>query len=235
MARFSGRTPTQWSNGESFRGPIDGLVRRTDSDKVVLTLDACGGPHGSGIDTRIIDLLTRHQIPAVLFLNQRWVDANPATFEQFAATPDLFEIGNHGTRHCPLSVTGRTAYKEQGTLDVGEVYDEVMGNHLSLAAKLGRAPVFYRSGMAYYDEIAIEIVRALGEYPIGFDINGDAGTTYSAAQVDSETSKAKPGSIIICHMNQPTRPVYDGLALALPRMLDKGIQFSKLTGLPMVS
>lgn len=233
VARFGHLRPTQWSNGESFRGPISGVVQRTLSDKVVLTLDACGGPYGSHIDQRILDLLHRLQIPAVLFLNKRWVEANPATFDKMASSQDLFDIGNHGTNHRPLSVTGRKAYAEQGTANAGEVYDEVMANHHFLEKKLGKAPVFYRSGTAYYDDVATLIVRALGEIPIGFDINGDAGTTYSAHETAVETAKAGRGSIIICHMNQPSRPVFEGLSVALPKLRARGLKFAKLSTLPL--
>lgn len=52
-----------------------------------------------------------------------------------------------------------------------------MGNHRYLSELLGTPPRYFRTGTAYYDEVAIEIVRELGEIPIGFDINADAGTT----------------------------------------------------------
>lgn len=227
IARFAGRQPKEWSSGEFV--PMKGLVRSTATDKVVLTLDACGGPGGSAVDHQILDLLRRERIPAVLFLNKRWIEANRSVFDRLAAEQDLFDIGNHGTRHTPLSVNGRSQYKEPGTKDVGEVYDEVMGNHLFLTELLGKEPGYFRTGTAWYDDVAIDIVRACGEIPIGFDTNGDAGTTYKAATVAKETAKAKPGSIIICHFNQPRNETYEGLAQALPAMKAKGVKFAKLS------
>ena len=80
-------------------------------------------------------------------------------------------------------------------------------DHDSLGAMaadlLGRAPRFFRAGTAWYDEVAVEIVRALGEIPIGFDVNADAGATYPAATVAAETARATAGSIIIGHLNAP--------------------------------
>lgn len=226
VAKYAGRRPQEWSSDH-----VTGLVRRTDSDKVVLTLDACGGPSGSQIDTRVLDLLRREHIPAVLFVNKRWIEANRAAFDTIASEQNLFDIGNHGTRHMPLSVTGRSAYNLPGTRDTGEVYDEVMGNHEFLTELTGTAPRFFRTGTAWYDEVAIAIIRDLGEIPIGFDINGDAGATYTTAQVARETSRATSGSIIIGHFNQPKQSTYAGLAEALPRMKDRGIVFSKLSDL----
>ena len=103
---------------------------------IALTFDACGGPGGSGYDQALIDFLRRHEVPATLFLNSRWIDANPAAFRLLAAEP-LFEIANHGTRHRPLSVTGRSAYGIPGTRNAGEVYDEVAGNQAKLTRLLG--------------------------------------------------------------------------------------------------
>ena len=100
---------------------------------VALTFDACGGPHSSGYDAALIALLRREQVRATLFLNTRWVEANPRGFADLAADP-LFHIGDHGNRHLPLSVTGRSAYGIRGTRNVGEVYDEVHDSAVRLAA-----------------------------------------------------------------------------------------------------
>ncbi len=223
MAKFGGRVPKQWGM------EVTGLVLRSTSPQVCLTYDACGGPYGSKVDQELLDLLITQKIPATLFLNQRWIEANRPTFDTIASHPELFDIGNHGTRHMPLSVTGKMAYNEPATQNAGEVYDEVAGNHVFLTTLLGKAPRFFRTGTAHYDEVAIEIVRAMGELPIGFDINGDAGTTYTAAQVIQETGKAKAGSIVIAHMNQPARQTYEGMMVILPRMRDKGVRFARLS------
>jgi peptidoglycan/xylan/chitin deacetylase (PgdA/CDA1 family) len=129
VARYGHLRPDTWG----FGGP--GVVRdlRTSRRVIALTFDACGGPGGSGYDQALIGFLRRREVPATLFLNSRWIDANPVGFGQLAGEP-LFEIANHGTRHLPLSVTGRPAYGIGGTRNAGEVYDEVATNQ----AKLGR-------------------------------------------------------------------------------------------------
>lgn len=101
---------------------------------------------------------------------------------RLAAEP-LFEIANHGTRHRPLSVSGRSAYGIAGTRDAGEVYDEVAGNHVKLTRLLGAPPRFFRSGTAYCDDIAARIVTDLGERFANFSVNGDGGATFTPEQV----------------------------------------------------
>ncbi|MFD0346314.1 polysaccharide deacetylase family protein [Kitasatospora aburaviensis] len=167
-----------------------------------LTFDACGGPGGSGYDAALIEFLRAHGVPATLFLNARWIDANPAEFEQLAAEP-LFEIANHGTAHRPLSVTGRSAYGIAGTRDPGEVYDEIAGNTAKLTALLGRPPRFFRSGTAHYDDVATRIAADLHTRVAGFTVNADGGATFTAAQVRAEVAAAPPGAILIAHMNHP--------------------------------
>ena len=171
---------------------------------LALTFDACGGRGGSGYDQRLIDFLRRREVPATLFLNSRWIDANPAAFRRLAGEP-LFEIANHGTRHRPLSVTGRSAYGITGTRNAGEVYEEVAGNQAKLTRLLGVPPRFFRSGTTYCDDIAARIVTDLGERVVSFSVNGDGGATFTPEEVRGTVTAAPDGSVVICHMNHPGR------------------------------
>lgn len=221
VAQFSGRQPTEWGLD------VTGVVQRAGSPQVALTLDACGGPTGAGFDQQLIDLLISTQTPATLFINSRWIDANPQLTDQLIANP-LFCIGNHGTKHVPLSATGQSAYGIAGTGSVGEAYDEVMGNQQRLTELMGEPPKYFRPGTAYFDDICAQLVRALGLLPVNFDVNSDGGATYSAAQVVSETSAATSGSICIAHFNQPNGSTFEGLAQAIPALKAKGLTFARL-------
>ncbi|MDO5728292.1 MAG: polysaccharide deacetylase family protein [Actinomycetaceae bacterium] len=225
-AGFANRQPTAWGLD------IAGIIQRTDDAGIALTLDACGGPGGSAFDQSLIDFLRERQIPATLFLNSRWIEAN-LSLAQELASDDLFELGNHGTRHCPLCVTGRDAYCIPGTATAAEATREVADNHLYMAQELGVEPRLFRSGTAHYDDVGIDICRALGEVPIGFSINGDGGATFSPAQVESAVSTAHAGSIIIAHMNQPEGNTAEGMKPGLSRLLDAGFAFTHLPTLPL--
>src|SRR5215469_13911365 len=152
VARYGHLKPHTW--GFEVPGVVHALP--TTRRVIALTFDACGGPGGSGYDHRLIDFLRRREVPATLFLNFRWIDANPAAFRRLAGEP-LFEIANHGTRHRPLSVSGRSAYGIAGTRNAGEVYDEVARNQIKLTRLLGVPPRFFRSGTAYCDDVAVRI------------------------------------------------------------------------------
>jgi peptidoglycan/xylan/chitin deacetylase (PgdA/CDA1 family) len=170
ICKYQNLNPTQW--GEHIPGVITKINTR---EKVIaLTFDACGNPDSLGYDKDLIDYLVKENIPATLFINARWIDANHDTFMQLATNP-LFEIENHGYLHKPLSVTGKSAYDILGTRNAGEVADEVLLNNQKIENLTDRKPVYFRTGTAYYDEVAVKIIYDLGLKPIGFDTLGDAG------------------------------------------------------------
>lgn len=194
---------------------------------IALTFDFCGGPGGSGYDQALLDALRQRHIPATLFLNSRWMAANPATTRQLAADP-LFEVANHGTSHKPLSTTGNTAYGISGTRNVAEVYDEIMPNDEALAGVIGKRPRYFRPGTAYMDDVATDILGALGVKPVGFSINGDGGATFPAAVVAKEVGKARAGDVVICHGNHPNGGTAEGVKQAVDKFLAAGMSFAHL-------
>ncbi|MFE2517904.1 polysaccharide deacetylase family protein [Streptomyces mirabilis] len=224
IARYGHAVPHTWG----FDAPTVVHALPTARRVIALTFDACGGPGGSGYDRALIDFLRRREIPATLFINSRWIDANPAIFRRLAAEP-LFEIANHGTRHRPLSVTGRSAYGIPGTRSAAEVYDEISGNQSKLTRLLGTPPRFFRSGTAYCDDVAARIVTALGERFVSFSVNGDGGATFTPEQVRTTVAAAPGGSIVICHMNHPRGGTARGITAAVPQLLATGHSFTRLS------
>ncbi|WP_394275387.1 polysaccharide deacetylase family protein [Luteococcus sp.] len=222
VAKYAKARPHEWGLETT------GVVLRQESKHVCLTFDACGGPYGSKVDADLLAMLRKHKVKTTLFLNQRWITANPTLARELAADP-LFDLQNHGTQHLPLSVSGRKGYAEQGTHNAGEVYDEVAGNIATLTRLTGRAPRFFRSGTAHMDEVAARIVRELGQVPVNFSINGDAGTTFTRSQIIQEMSAVRPGDIVIGHMNQPRNATAEGMAVAVPKLLERGITFAHLS------
>ena len=222
VAEFAGGEPT-W-----FDLVGEGIVSSTPSSGVCLTLDACGGPGGSGADTALIDMLIGDSVPFTAFLNSRWVEANPDLTDRLAACPTV-EIGNHGTNHLPMSVTGASAYGIPGTRDAGEVWDEIMGNQTALTERTGRAPRFFRPGTAHWDDVALAIATRLGLSAAGFSINGDGGATFPAGTVEAEVGRAGAGDVVISHLNQPAADTGAGYLAAVPAMLAAGTAFLTLS------
>lgn len=214
------RTPTEW--GENVTGVNQRFV--TDKKEIALTFDACGGPYGNGFDEDLITFLRHEQIPATLFINERWILENEEIFFHLADDP-LFQLENHGTFHAPLSVNGGEAWGIPATTSAEEVYQEIMQNHETVKQLTGHSMTLFRSGTAYYDEVAVELAHALGYEVINFDILGDAGATFSASQVENALLAAKPGSIVLLHMNQPNSGTAQGVKNAVPLLREAGFEF----------
>ena len=227
VAAHEGRAPQHWGI------EIPGVVRTgveagaSPPDRVFLTLDACGGPHGSGFDERLIAGLRAAAVPATLFLNLRWIEAHFGLAASLAADP-LFELANHGSAHLPLSVTGNSAYGIAGTTTVREAALEVWHNHVALTELTGREPRWFRPGTAHLDDVGRSIAEAMGERVLGFSVNGDAGATFSASTVAAIVGAAAPGAVVIAHMNQPGSGTADGVLAAVSAVRARGLEFGLL-------
>ena len=226
--RFTDNKATQW--GENVTGVRSRLDTR---DRVIaLTLDACGSAKGKGVDAHLMDFLAQERIPATLFVNARWIDANPELFRKLAQNP-LFEIANHGMWHKPASISGRSVYGIAGTRDVGELVDEIGLNARKIEEITGKRPAWYRSGTAYYDEVAVKVANALEHQVAGFSILGDAGATWSTAQVKAALLRAIPGDIALLHMNHPESGTGAGIMAAVPELKRRGFRFVRMSDYPL--
>ncbi|HEY6838554.1 MAG TPA: polysaccharide deacetylase family protein [Geobacteraceae bacterium] len=228
VATYGHSVPREW--GERVPGV---KTRLATTEKVIaLTFDACGSSKGMGVDTRLVEFLERDRVPATLFINARWIDPNRAVFDRLAGEP-LFEIANHGFHHRPASVFGRSVYGINGTRSVAELVDEIELNARKIEALTGRKPRFYRSGTAYYDEVAVKVAAELGEEVAGFAVLGDAGATYSREQVKKALLAASPGDIVILHMNHPGSGTAAGVMDAVPELRKRGFRFVRLSDYPL--
>lgn len=222
IEEFEDATPTEW--GEN----IDGVVTEIDTDdKVVsLTFDACDGTPDT-YDEELIEFLIEEEIPATLFINAQWIEEHEEIFTDLAENP-LFEIANHGHDHKPLSVTGESAYGITGTESPEEVFSEIYKNQQLITELTGETPDYFRSGTAYYDDVAVEIVKSLGLTAVNYNVLGDAGGTFDKNQIVSAFESAQEGSIFLFHMNEPDSDISDGVIEGVQMLKDQGYDFVQL-------
>ncbi|SBW01386.1 Polysaccharide deacetylase [uncultured delta proteobacterium] len=221
--KYRGRAPVQW--GEHFPGIIDSLPPSGDAQNpasrtLALTFDACEG----GTDTRIIALLREHKIPATIFATNIWLRRNQTVAHDLAADP-LFTLACHGKRHKPASVNGRTAYGIAGTKSIPALVEEVEDNARAIAAVTGKRPRWYRSGTAHYDDVAVAVIFDLGLAVAGYALSADQGASLPAREVARNLLRAPDRAIVLMHLNHPESGTYQGLATALPTLLEKGVRF----------
>ena len=189
---------------------------------------SCGSPLGMGYDEKLINFLKQEKVPATLFINARWIDKNLNTFKALASTP-LFEIANHGLEHKPASVNGKSIYGLDGSKNMEELIDEIELNARKIEQITDKRPKYFRSGTAYYDEVAVKIANKLNHQVIGFSILGDGGATFSKEKVENAFLKAKNGEIAIIHMNHPLSQTADGTIKVINELKQKGFKFVRLS------
>lgn len=224
QAQHGQQQPQEW--GLETSGVITSFT--PSGNQAVLTLDACGGRGSGGYDAALIDSLRQAGIAASLFINKRWAQENYGITQELIEDP-LFEIANHGTQHKPLSVTGQQAYGIPGTESLEEAYAEIMDNQQFFRDSFGLELPFFRAGTAYVDEVAAQMAQQLGTPVVNFSVNGDAGATYSATEVQRAMREAGPGDIVIGHFNQPDSQVAAGFGQALQEAAERGIEWMTLS------
>jgi peptidoglycan/xylan/chitin deacetylase (PgdA/CDA1 family) len=192
---------------------------------VSLTLDACGG----GFDADLVRYLIANRIPATVFATRKWIARNPAGVALLRAHADLFEIEDHGANHVPAVIgAGRSVYGIPGNPDLAHLQSEVRDGAAAVAALTGSAPRWYRGATAEYDPVALAAIAAMGYKVAGFSINADAGASLPRQAVAARLKEAKPGDIIIAHMNKPRSDTAEGLSEGLSYLLSRGFRFIKL-------
>ena len=125
----------------------------------------------------------------------------------------------------PPSGAGRSATGTAGTPAVGEVYDEVTAGFDWFVENTGALPATMRPGTAHCDEVAAAIAIDLGAPIAGLSVNLDDGATLGPAGVAQRLARARAGDIVLGHFNRPAGGTAEGVAQALPRLLDAGTRF----------
>lgn len=191
---------------------------------VALTLDACSGES----DRRILDTLVAERIPATIFVTHRWLRRNAAAIALLKANADLFEIENHGDNHVP-AITDRA--REFGIATAGSlaaVAAEVNGGDAAIRVAFGHPSAWYRDATARYSPDALKLIAALGYRIAGYSLNADVGASLPAASVARRMAAARPGDVIIAHVNQPKRGAGAGVAEGIRRLKAAGYRFVRL-------
>jgi peptidoglycan/xylan/chitin deacetylase (PgdA/CDA1 family) len=219
-------TPTFW--GENAPYVKTKLINTDLSKKVIaLTLDLCGG-RTDGADYRYIDYFIQNKIPVTVFVTSKWILRHPLDFQELLKYPEIFDIQNHGLLHKPCSCNGNSAYGIKGTTNLLEIIEEVVGNAKLIKLFSKKEPIYYRSGTAYYDDVATKLINLIGYKIVGFSILGDGGASFTEEETYNSLIKADNGDIIILHMNKPEKPCAMGAIKAIEELKHNGFSFVRI-------
>lgn len=201
----------------------------TPGDRVVaLTFDACSG----GFDRRIADLLIADRIKATVFVTHRWLARNAEALAALTAHPDLFEIEDHGDRHVPAVTDATTVFGLRTAGSLSAVKAEVDGGADAIRAATGFAPHWFRGATARYSRDAMAEIEGEGYSVAGYSLNADMGAALPEKAVARRIAAARPGDVVIAHINQPTRSAGAGVVDGVRALEAAGWRFVRLDDLP---
>ncbi len=165
---------------------------RRDRKEVALTFDACSTRDVSKYDARVTRELLAANAPATIFLGGSWAKEEAAQVKELASHPQ-FELGDHTYTHPHLPKLK----------DDARIRAELARTQAEVKALTGQTPRFFRAPYGEYDDRVVRIAAELGLTTIEYDLpsgDPDAHATKDRL-VHWVLSQAKPGSIIVMHIN----------------------------------
>lgn len=178
---------------------------------IALTFDACGGT----TDMRILRYLAKESVHSTIFATGKWIRRNKEAVDFIKANRDVFKVENHGMEHLEAAYSSRGDYGLKTVGDEAGLRDEVFGGAAAVEKAFGTKPTIYRDAGALYDPSAASSIRSYGMEIGGYEIAGDEGAKATAREILRNAMKAKPGDVMIFHINKPKSSTYAGLILAI--------------------
>jgi peptidoglycan/xylan/chitin deacetylase (PgdA/CDA1 family) len=198
----------------------------TSEPVVALTFDACATKkQANGFDRKVFEILARGQIPATFYLSGRWVERHPSAAKAIAAAPWI-ELGNHTYSHPRLTLMRKERIRMQ-----------IRRTNRILERKIGRPALSLRPPAGAWNAKVVKIANE-EHLPVVLwsVISGDAGGHVPAARMDRAVlEQAKPGAIIIFHVNKRAPFTKKALPDIIAGLREKGFRFvtvSQLLDLP---
>ena len=191
--------------------------------RIALTFDACSSRIDK-VDENVLDELIALNVPATLFLGGKWMHDQPEVVDKLAAIPS-FELGTHGYRHEHLT-----------KLTSGQVQSDLQAAVAEFEEVVGRQPALMRTPYAEIDPRVAKIIQDDGITPVQYDLPGADSTFSKAVLTKWVISQAKPGSIVVLHVNGHGKHTAEALPIIVNKLRQEGYEFvtvSQLLGRPL--
>jgi peptidoglycan-N-acetylglucosamine deacetylase len=201
------------------RGPIRRV--ETAAPEVALTFDACATrTHGYGFDRAVYEILKRERIPATIFVSGRWVDFHPTEMTELARDP-LIGFGDHSYDHPHMN---QLTPARQGA-EIGQTE--------AALARYGKKSVAFRPPFGDWNQRMIDVVHERGLPTVTWDVvSGDPSIkTTTPRLIRNVLDHARPGSIVIFHINGRGHHTAEALPTILRELRARGLRFVPLAEL----
>jgi peptidoglycan-N-acetylglucosamine deacetylase len=193
----------------------------TTEPAIAITFDACATRTKSyGFDRPVFELLQRERIPATIFVSGRWVEGHPDVMAELTREP-LIEFGDHSYEHPHMSRMPAALIEAE------------LDQTAAALAKYGKRPVAFRPPFGEWSSRLIDVVQGKQLPTVTWDIvSGDpSARTTAAGMIKSVVSKARPGSIIIFHINGRGHKTAEALPVIVRELRERGFRFVQVSEL----
>jgi len=170
--------------------------------KIALTFDACTTTRERDpYDPRITAELEAMHVPATIFVGGGWAVREEPALAELARNP-LFEIGNHTFTHPHLT-----------RLTDAKIRDELLRTQAEITDVTGRVPTLFRPPYGEYDAHVLRVAADLGLTTVEYDLASGDPDAHATKQslVNWVLREARPGSIIVMHINHQRFPTAEAL------------------------
>jgi len=186
--------------------------------RVALTFDACSTLDRSFYDDRVTRVLLETRTPATLFISGRWAETHLREMRVLAQN-SLFEIANHSFTHPHMTEVPPERQRE-----------ELLWTQQTLFSLTGRLPRFFRPP---YGEVDAELAQQAahnGLRTVEFDFpSGDPDRRITRERLIAWVlAKARPGSIVVMHMNRRGWHTAEALPEIIAGLRAKGFVLSQV-------
>lgn len=167
-------------------------------------------------DPRVLKLIKDNELHATIFANGLYLKAYPEVITDLAKSPGI-EIANHTWDHAAWP--GCQA-RDPLAPPIEDKKAEITRAAKIIEDTVGKAPDWFRfPGFCYSSASDLELVKSLGEWPVGNDcFFGDSAGWTTSQQVASVKNGCRNGSIVVTHLNnQQYHPnIYEALKQLIP-------------------
>jgi len=186
--------------------------------RVALTFDACSTLDRSFYDDRVTRVLLETRTPATLFISGRWAETHLRQMRVLAQN-SLFEIANHSFTHPHMTEVPPERQRE-----------ELLWTQQTLFSLTGRLPRFFRPPYGEVDAELAQQAAQNGLRTVEFDFpSGDPDRRITRERLVAWVlAKARPGSIVVMHMNRRGWHTAEALPEIIAGLRAKGFVLSQV-------
>lgn len=184
----------------------------TEDKKIAISFDAAWGADKT---QKIMDILKEYQCDATFFLVGFWVEEYPDIAKKIAENG--FEIGTHSNTHPDMT-----------KLDKIQIEKELKQSVDTITSITGYIPKLFRPPFGAYNDTLILTAKSLGLTTIQWDVDSLDWKGIGQSEIYNRIiSKAKSGSIILCHNNADF--ICEALPSILVKLINDGYKFVKIS------